>query len=96
MPTTRTRPLMHRLFQVPQIKARYRHHLKTITEEDRLGKNRPAGRWLLGVDLETRSKKMSASTARLTPSKKDRSRTARTDAHQARPQAVHHRPPRVC
>ena len=24
---------MHRLFQVPQIKARYRHHLKTITEE---------------------------------------------------------------
>jgi len=27
------RPLMHKLFQVPQIKARYRHHLKTITEE---------------------------------------------------------------
>ena len=27
------RPLMHKLFQVPQIKARYRHHLKTIAEE---------------------------------------------------------------
>ena len=27
------RPLMHKLFQAPQIKARYRHHLKTITEE---------------------------------------------------------------
>ena len=27
------RPLMHRLFQVPHLKARYRHHLKTITEE---------------------------------------------------------------
>ena len=27
------RPLMYRLFQVPQLKARYRHHLKTITEE---------------------------------------------------------------
>ena len=27
------RPLMYKLFQVPQFKARYRHHLKTITEE---------------------------------------------------------------
>jgi hypothetical protein len=27
------RPLMYRLFQVPHLKARYRHHLKTITEE---------------------------------------------------------------
>tara|TARA_B100001250_G_scaffold167657_1_gene144400 strand:+ start:2762 stop:5395 length:2634 start_codon:yes stop_codon:yes gene_type:complete len=27
------RPLMYKLFQVPQFKARYRHHLKTITQE---------------------------------------------------------------
>ncbi len=27
------RPLMYKLFQVPHFKARYRHHLKTITEE---------------------------------------------------------------
>ena len=27
------RPLMFKLFQVPELKARYRHHLKTITEE---------------------------------------------------------------
>jgi hypothetical protein len=27
------RPLMYRLFQVPHLKARYRHHLKTITKE---------------------------------------------------------------
>ena len=27
------RPLMYKMFQVPHLKARYRHHLKTITEE---------------------------------------------------------------
>jgi hypothetical protein len=27
------RPLMFKLFQVPELKARYRHHLRTITEE---------------------------------------------------------------
>ncbi|MDB4684020.1 CotH kinase family protein, partial [bacterium] len=35
------RPLMYKLFQVPHFKARYRHHLKTITQEwitwDKLG-----------------------------------------------------------
>ena len=27
------RPLMYKMFQIPHLKARYRHHLKTITEE---------------------------------------------------------------
>ena len=77
------RPLMHKLFQVPQIKARYRHHLKTITEEwidwGKIGPLVAGYSELISDEIEKDVRKHSSFDA----FRKGMSRTARTDAAQS-------------